>query len=89
MLIVATLHIFAYPWVGYSVIETSRKDRALQAVTSIVMLDIGTRINTFPEAVENYGGFLGWRAFLDALNFIDIFQSVAKGLHWLFVEKRL
>ncbi|KAH8589064.1 organic solute transporter Ostalpha-domain-containing protein, partial [Bisporella sp. PMI_857] len=41
-----------------------------------------------PSVLIDYGGFLGWRAFVDALNFIDLLQSVARAFYWLFVQRR-
>jgi hypothetical protein len=34
------------------------------------------------------GGFLGWRAILDALNPVDFVKGTYRGFRWLFVDRR-
>lgn len=42
-----------------------------------------------PDPSAHYqGGFLGWKAFLDAFNLWDIVKAGARGFRWLFVGSR-
>jgi hypothetical protein len=45
------------------------------------------RKNPDPNAAYS-GGFLGWKAFLDAFNLWDIVKAAARGFRWLFVGSR-
>ena len=34
------------------------------------------------------GGLLGWRAWRDAINILDLFRAVGRSLRWLFIGSR-
>jgi hypothetical protein len=44
--------------------------------------------NNPSPAAKYYGGFLGWKAILDAFNLWDIVKAAARGFRWLFVGVR-
>jgi hypothetical protein len=44
--------------------------------------------NNSDPAAKYKGGFLGWKAFLDAFNLWDIVKASARGFRWLFVGAR-
>lgn len=73
MAIFACLHIFAYPWKPYSL-----KHNARFSTTP-----------TYDGEISRYsGGFMGWKAILDAFNPWDIVTASARGFRWLFVGSR-
>lgn len=43
--------------------------------------------SALPSA-KYYGGFLGWKAILDAFNLWDVVKAAARGFRWLFVGSR-
>lgn len=72
MAIFAILHLFAFPWTPY------RK---------------GSQASEYPLSPTgslnkpgmNQGGFLGHKAFIDAMNPWDLVKAFARGMRWLFV----
>ena len=34
------------------------------------------------------GGTLGWRAFVDCWNLLDVVRSIHRGFHWMFVGRK-
>lgn len=49
-------------------------------------LQTGPLVNEIAD--KRLGGFLGFRAFLDAANIIDIISGVARGARWVFVGRK-
>lgn len=87
MAVVAVLHLYAFPSAVYAVTLRSADDVNLSTVGRTVRFGqsispAGT--NRTLEPTKSLGGFLGWRAYLDALSFVDIGRSVVKGPHQLF-----
>jgi hypothetical protein len=70
MAIFAMLHQFAFPWKPYSKSAPS---------TDYPMSPIKN------EHGPNQGGFLGMKAFVDAMNPWDLVKGFARGMRWLFV----
>ncbi|KAI5362131.1 Putative organic solute transporter subunit alpha/Transmembrane protein [Septoria linicola] len=69
----SVMHMFAYPWKPYSL-----KHNAKLATTP-----------THNGEISRYsGGFMGWKAILDAFNPWDIITASARGFRWLFVGVR-
>lgn len=51
-----------------------------------------TSYSLAPDAMHNtmvkHGGYMGWKALVDAVNFYDIIRSIATGFYWLFMGRR-
>lgn len=92
MAIFAVMHIFAFPWKGYSI------KRAYSDPLNVP----GTGFSTTVPSADRYteegrelgqdmkykGGFMGWKAMADAFNPWDIIKMTARGFRWLFVGAR-
>jgi hypothetical protein len=78
MMIFAFLHLFAFPYSPYS-------KGAAPAKFPIS----SPSINSGMEGPgPNQGGFLGIKAFVDAMNPWDLVKAFARGMKWLFVGRR-
>lgn len=72
MAIFATLHLFAFPWKPYA---------SGQKVPDYPLSPGGSKDAIGPKQ----GGFLGLKAFADAMNPWDLIKAIARGMRWLFV----
>ncbi|KAI5919672.1 organic solute transporter Ostalpha-domain-containing protein [Camillea tinctor] len=102
MAAVSILHLWAYPYAVHRVDASQQggkkgRDREsinLEATTSYIGIgssDGNTAdafILTQPTVLVSQGGTMGWRAFADALNFLDIFQGVIQGTRFLVLETK-
>ncbi|KAF9881416.1 duf300 domain-containing protein [Colletotrichum karsti] len=90
---IGILHLYAYPWSPY-VLPTS--SGVVVSEGHSVEPDSGdsgakggpTMVDILPEAGVGYsqGGFLGWTAYLDALNFSDFAIALYNGVFWVFMR---
>ncbi|KAI9706857.1 MAG: hypothetical protein M1820_004636 [Bogoriella megaspora] len=78
MAIFAVLHVFAFPWKPYS------KKHNKMMIDPINAPGIGFSGND----PEYQGGFLGWRALVDAFNPWDIVKAIGRSFRWLFVGRK-
>ena len=76
MAIFAILHIWAYPWQPYDIKRSP-----------IVAAESGAG-HIGDAATEYKGGFLGWKAYLDAFNLWDLIKAVGRGFRWVTVGRR-
>lgn len=92
MAIFAVMHIFAFPWKGYSI------KHAYSDPLNVSGSDFSTAVPPADRHIENgrelgqdlkyKGGFMGWKAIADAFNPWDIIKMTARGFRWLFVGAR-
>ena len=68
------LHIWAYPYKAYDVKRAAG------------MTETGAGYGLDKSAYQ--GGFLGWKAYLDAFNPWDIIKATARGFKWAIVGRR-
>lgn len=78
MAIFAVLHLFAFPYKPYTKEAMATKDPL-----SPISIDPGR-----DKMVINQGGFLGYRALVDAMNPWDLVKGFARGMRWLFVGRK-
>jgi hypothetical protein len=79
MAIFAFLHLFAFPWKPYSLNAPPTNYPRLSSVSGQTAKNIHG---------EKQGGFLGWKAFVDAMNPWDLVKAFARSMRWLFVGRR-
>lgn len=92
MAVFAVMHIFAFPWKGYSI------KHAYADPVNVPGTGFSTTVPSANRYVENgrelgqdmkyKGGFMGWKAVADAFNPWDIIKMTARGFRWLFVGAR-
>lgn len=92
MAIFAVMHIFAFPWKGYSI------KHAYADPVNVPGTGYSTTVHSADRYAENgrelgqdmkyKGGFMGWKAIADAFNPWDIIKMTARGFRWLFVGAR-
>ncbi|OWP02502.1 hypothetical protein B2J93_2710 [Marssonina coronariae] len=73
MALFAVLHLFAFSWTPYRRAPAGSDDAAPPFAHT---------------SGPNHGGFLGCRAFVDAMNPWDLVKASARGMRWLFVGVR-
>ena len=78
MMIFAFLHLFAFPYTPYS-------KGAAPAKFPISSPSINSGMD---GPGPNLGGFLGIKAFIDAMNPWDLVKAFARGMKWLFVGRK-
>ena len=76
MAMFAFLHLFAYPWKPYDV-----------RTSPMVVRESGPGYPPDPRTAYS-GGAFGWRAYLDALNMMDLIRGVGRSARWLFVGRK-
>ncbi|CAG8974774.1 hypothetical protein HYALB_00000386 [Hymenoscyphus albidus] len=78
MAIFAVLHLWAFPWAPYKV-GAEVRDYPMSMASGLS-----------PKNVQGHkqGGFLGWRAFVDALNPWDLVKAFARSMRWLVVGRK-
>lgn len=92
MAIFAVMHIFAFPWKGYSIKHAYADPVNVPGTGFSTTVSSSDRYT--PQGAElgmdmKYkGGFLGWKAIVDAFNPWDIIKMTARGFRWLFVGAR-
>jgi hypothetical protein len=79
MAIFAFLHLFAFPWQPYRLDAAPTNYPRLSSVSGESAKNIHG---------EKQGGFLGWKAFVDAMNPWDLVKAFARSMRWLFVGRR-
>lgn len=80
MAIFAALHLFAFPWQPYKVTGAATK---YPSPGTLDAADPG-----YNQTGENQGGFLGVKAFADAMNPWDLVKGFGRGMRWMFVGVR-
>ncbi|PBP18011.1 hypothetical protein BUE80_DR011166 [Diplocarpon rosae] len=70
MAIFAGLHLFAFSWTPYKT-SSSGSDYPMSPLKN--------------TNGPNQGGFLGFKAFIDAMNPWDLVKAFARGMRWLFI----
>ncbi|KAF2235742.1 DUF300-domain-containing protein [Viridothelium virens] len=78
MAIFAVLHVFAFPWKPYSKKHNKLMDDPINA----------PGLGYSGAEPEYQGGFLGWKALLDAFNPWDIIKAIGRSFRWLFVGRK-
>ncbi|KAH6659528.1 organic solute transporter Ostalpha-domain-containing protein [Truncatella angustata] len=73
----ALLHLWAFPWAPY-------KPGAKQTFYPVADPALGLPARENEHGVPE-GGFMGIKAFIDAINLWDIVKAFGRGLRWLFV----
>jgi hypothetical protein len=73
MMFFAILHLFAFPWKPYA--SRQKIPDYPMSPASGPKDAVGTK----------QGGFLGWKAFADAMNPWDLVKAFARGMRWLFI----
>lgn len=73
MIFISIMHLFAYPWKPY--VKTAPKRLASN--------------ESLPNSTESFAALPIWRAFADALNFVDVAVSFFKGCRWLVRTRRI
>ena len=88
MAIFAVMHIFAFPWKGYSIKHAySGTGFSTTAIPSSADR-YGTEGRELGKDMKYKGGFMGWKAIADAFNPWDIIKMTTRGFRWLFVGAR-
>lgn len=92
MAIFAVMHIFAFPWEGYSIKHAYADPVNVPGTgysTSVPSADRYTEQGReLGQDLKYKGGFMGWKAIADAFNPWDIIKMTARGFRWLFVGAR-
>ncbi|KAI9155747.1 Transmembrane protein 184-like protein [Paramyrothecium foliicola] len=120
MMLVAVLHIWAYPVTPYQQNNEPKKSTEPR----LQSLSLRHEQTTYPEEFSQHhhrslstnayaettgicrsadtydddtamnshlrsqGGFLGWKAIVDAINILDVIVGVCNGIHWLIVGRK-
>ena len=79
MAIFAFLHLFAFPWKPYSLSAVPQDYPISSSASGAPSKNIHG---------ENQGGFLGVKAFADAMNPWDLVKAFARSMRWLFVGRK-
>jgi hypothetical protein len=79
MAIFAFLHLFAFPWQPYGPKAAPTDYPRLSSISGEPSKNIHG---------EKQGGFLGWKAFVDAMNPWDLVKAFARSMRWLFVGRK-
>lgn len=79
MMLFAVLHIWAFSYRPY-VLRKKKKSATAEAPTA--------DIEDGKDEGRYYGGFLGFRAFMDAFNPWDLVKAVARSARWVLVGRR-
>lgn len=92
MAIFAVMHIFAFPWKGYSIKRAYADPTNVPGTGYSVTVPSSARYNEEGRELgmdmKYKGGFMGWKAIADAFNPWDIIKMTARGFRWLFVGAR-
>jgi len=78
MAIFSVMHLFAFPWKEYSLERNA-------------VAELAPGPGFSGGKAEYLGGFMGWKAYLDAFNPWDMFKATGRGFRWIVVgrSKRL
>lgn len=79
MAIFAVLHLFAFSWKPY---QTSG------VATKYPSSNMDSDHPVYNQPGEKQGGFMGFGAFVDAMNPWDLVKAFARGMRWLFVGRK-
>ncbi|KAJ0287469.1 hypothetical protein CBS470a_005313 [Colletotrichum nupharicola] len=85
---IGIMHLYAYPWAPY----VARNGAGVLAATENDGDEDGGKkgsavVDVSAEEAENQGGFSGWKAYVDALNFSDFAVALYRGVGWVFMRE--
>ncbi|KAF4816290.1 Transmembrane protein 184-like protein [Colletotrichum siamense] len=85
---IGIMHLYAYPWAPY----VARNGAGVLAATENDGDEDGGKkgsavVDVSVEEAQSQGGFLGWKAYVDALNFSDFAVALYRGVGWVFMRK--
>lgn len=85
---IGIMHLYAYPWAPY----VARNGAGVLAATENDGDEDGGKkgsavVNVLAEDAQSQGGCLGWKAYVDALNFSDFAVALYRGLRWVFMKE--
>lgn len=78
MAIFSVLHLFAFPWTPY---KTGAEVRDYP-------MSLASGVSSKNIQGQKQGGFLGWKAFVDAMNPWDLVKAFARSMRWLVVGRK-
>ncbi|KAI8157577.1 hypothetical protein K4K49_005274 [Colletotrichum sp. SAR 10_70] len=85
---IGIMHLYAYPWAPY----VARNGAGVLAVAENDGDEDGGKkgsavVNVSAEDAQSQGGFLGWKAYIDALNFSDFAVALYRSVGWVFMRE--